>query len=209
MNGGVYKAARGLLGVLLAVFLAVSFSCIDAPGSGPPAEWFPLTRELTVDDLNGLRATFTPALSGDYSIALSFRQPMQDTEVRDLVNRSASSVGMNDPVRFDFDWRILRAEKLVGSGTGRQGATGVIDTRSEGFGAGPLKSRALAFGKFTAEANRIYTIELQARPEFASVLRANPTLRSGLSRPRGTKSYLTDVTDVVAGGDQCNLNSCG
>jgi hypothetical protein len=131
---------------------------------------------LTLNDLNGLHTAFTPVLSGEYSIALSFREPVQDIEVRDLVNRSASSIGRDDPVRFDFDWRIVRDEKLVASGTGRHGAIGVIDTAPEGRGAGPLKSRALAFGKFAAEANRVYIIELQARPEFASVLRANPQL---------------------------------
>jgi hypothetical protein len=161
---------------LVGVVLAVTCGCIDAPGSGPPAEWFPLKRALTADDLNGLRASFTPTLSGDYSIALSFRQPMPDIEVRDLVNRSASSIGIGDPVRFDFDWRILRDDKLVAGGTGRDGATGVIDTRAEGLGAGSVKARALAFGKFVAEANQIYTIEMQARPEFASVLRASPDL---------------------------------
>src|SRR4029079_2070855 len=133
-------------------------------------------RELTVNDLNGLHATFTPALSGEYYIALSFREPLQDVAVRDLVKRSASTIGMDDPVRFDFDWRIVRDEKLVAGGTGRHGAAGGIDTGSEGLGAGPLKSRALAFGKFAAEANRVYIIELQARPAFASVLRANPQL---------------------------------
>jgi hypothetical protein len=101
---------------------------------------------------------------------------MPDIEVRDLVNRSASSIGIGDPVRFDFDWRILRDDKLVAGGTGRDGATGVIDTRAEGLGAGSVKARALAFGKFVAEANQIYTIEMQARPEFASVLRASPDL---------------------------------
>ena len=176
VNRGVQTPTRGLLRVLVGVVLAVTCGCIDAPGSGPPAEWFPLKRALTADDLNGLRASFTPTLSGDDSIALSFRQPMPDIEVRDLVNRSASSIGIGDPVRFDFDWRILRDDKLVAGGTGRDGATGVIDTRAEGLGAGSVKARALAFGKFVAEANQIYKIEMQARPEFASVLRASPDL---------------------------------
>ena len=176
MNRGAHNPARELLRLLLAILFAVSCGCTGVPGSGPPAEWFPLKRELSVHDLNGLHATFTPVLSGDYSIALSFREPLQDIEVRDLVNRSASSIGMDDPVRFDFDWRIVRDEKLVASGTGRHGAIGVIDTGPEGLGGGPRTSRALAFGKFAAEANRVYIIELQARPEFASVLRANPQL---------------------------------
>jgi len=79
-------------------------------------------------------------------------------------------------VQFDFDWRILRDEKVVARGTGRRGATGVVDTGSEGLGGGPLKSRALAFGKFTAEANRIYTIEFYPGAELAPVLRSNPQL---------------------------------
>ncbi len=174
---GASKAMRAWLRVPVAVLLGAGCGCMNAPGSGPPVEWFPLQRELSVHDLNGLRASFTPTLSGEYSTTLSFRQPMPDVEIRDLVNRSASGIGIDEtPVQFDFEWRVLRDEKVVARGTGRRGATGVVDTGSEGLGGGPLKSRALVFGKFTAEANRIYTIELHPGAELAPVLRSNPQL---------------------------------
>lgn len=157
--------------------LVSASGCINIPGSGPPAEWYPLRRELSVDDLKGVRASFTPALSGNYAVTLNFPQPMEDPQARDLVNKAASGVGIDEaPARFDFEWRVLDADKLIARGTGQEGATGTIDTGSSGLGGGPLKSRALAFGEFTAEAGRHYTIELKVGSEFAPVMRGKPQL---------------------------------
>jgi hypothetical protein len=157
--------------------LVLGSACIDVPGSGPPAQWFPLKRELTVQALEGERASFTPALSGDYAVTLNFPWPIEDDSIRNLVNRAASGVGVDkSPARFDFEWRVLDGETLVARGTGRDGATGIVDTGSFGLGGGPLRSRALAFGKFSAEAKRPYTIEWKAGAGLASVIRAKPQL---------------------------------
>lgn len=75
---------------------------------------------------------------------------------------------------FDFEWQVLDGDRPVARGTGRRGATGTIDTGSEGLGGGTLKSRALSFGKFGAEANRLYTLEFDGGPGMASVVRAKP-----------------------------------
>jgi hypothetical protein len=166
--------------------LVVVSACINMPGSGPPAEWFPLKRELTVDDLRGFRSSFTPALSGDYSVTLKFQQPIEVQEIRDLVNRATASVGIDGALAgFDFEWRLLDGDKPLARGTGRQGAMGIIDRGSDGLGGGTLKSRALAFGKFSAEANRLYTIEFEAGPAMASVIRVKPQLEIMLDPTSG------------------------
>jgi len=168
---------RGLLSGAVTVLLVSASGCIDDPGSGPPAEWYLLRRELSVDDLKGVRASFTPALSGKYTVTLNFPQPMEDQQSRDLVNKAASSVGVHEgPARFDFEWRVRDADRLIARGSGQEGATGTIDTGSWGLGGGPLISRALAFGGFSAEARRQYTIEMKVGAEFAMVMRGKPRL---------------------------------
>jgi hypothetical protein len=79
-------------------------------------------------------------------------------------------------VPFAFDWRVFDGEGVIASGTGRNGATGIIDTGTHALGGGPLQSRALAFGTFAALANRLYTLEFQPAAEMTAVLRAKPSL---------------------------------
>jgi hypothetical protein len=142
-----------------------------------------LRRELSVEALDGVRASFTAAVSGDYVVTLNFRQPIEDEGVRDLVNRAASGVGIDkSPARFDFEWRVFDGDHLTARGRGQEGATGTIDRGSLGLGGGPLKSRALVFGKFSAQASRIYTIELLAGPALIAVIRAKPELEIMLDR---------------------------
>lgn len=173
---------------MLAISLAIICSCIGAREPGPPAEWFALKRELTLNDLNGLHATFTPVLSGDYSIALSFRVPLQDIEVRDLVNRSASGIGMDDPVRFDFDWRIVQDEKLVASGTGRHGAIESLTQAPKGSVRAlsrAARSRSASSPRrpiaFTSSSCRL---DRNLPPSYGRIR----SLRSGLNRCRGSNS---------------------
>ena len=144
---------------------------------GPPAEWFPLSRGLVSDDLNGFRVAFSPALSGEYAITLKFRYPIEAEDVRTLVDRAAASVGIDGTViSFDFDWRVLDGDRAVANGTGQRGATGTIDTGSAGLGGGTPNSRALAFGSFRAEAHHTYTLDFTAGPQLASVIRVAPVL---------------------------------
>jgi hypothetical protein len=168
---------RRLLFGALVLMQVLSAGCISMDEPGQAAESSALRRELSVDDLQGVRTSFTPALSGKYAVTLDFPQPIDDDQARDLVNRAAGGIGIDSaPVRFDFEWRVLDAGRLIARGTGRKGATGTIDTVSSGLGGGPLKSRALAFGEFRAEAGRHYTIELNVGSEFASLLRGKPQL---------------------------------
>jgi hypothetical protein len=157
----------------VAVILMVASGC-QAPGSGPPADRVPLQRELTPQDLSGFVASFTPAGSGDYAITLNFRQPIEVEEVRDLINRATRSDDAR--ARFDFEWQVLDSGKPITNGTGRQGATAIIDRDSDALGGGDLKSRALVFGTFSGEANRLYTFEFRAGPAMAPVIRAKPQL---------------------------------
>jgi hypothetical protein len=60
--------------------------------------------------------------------------------------------------------------------TSTRGAIGVIDTGTYGLGGGALKSRALVFAKFPAQANRAYTLEFKAQPSFTAILRGKPLL---------------------------------
>jgi hypothetical protein len=113
-------------------------------------------------------------VSGDYAITLNFRQPIEVEEVRDLVNGATRSDDAR--ARFDFVWQVLDGGKPVTGGTGQQGATGILDTGSDGPGGGTQKSRALVFGTFSGEANRLYTIEFRAGPAMTPVLGAKPTL---------------------------------
>ncbi len=165
---------RRFIFLAVAVILIVVSGCTETPGSGPPDELFALKRELTAQDLGGFHASFTPAVSGDYAITLNFRQPIEVEEVRDLVNGATRTDDAR--ARFDFEWQVLDGGKPITSGTGRGGATGIIDTGSSGLGGGDLKSRALVFGTFNGEANRPYTIEFQAGPAMAPVIRAKPQL---------------------------------
>jgi hypothetical protein len=168
----------------VAVILIVASGCIEAPGSGPPDGWFALKRELTAQDLGGFNASFTPAVSGEFAITLNFRQPIEVEEVRDLVNGAARGAGTDDRrAGFDFEWRVLDGGKPLALGTGRQGATGIIDKGSSGLGGGDLKSRALVFGTFGGEANRLYTIEFQVGPAMAPVIRVKPQLEIVLVPP--------------------------
>ncbi|RPH57324.1 MAG: hypothetical protein EHM89_14120 [Acidobacteria bacterium] len=133
-----------------------------------------MKRELTPQDLDGFQASFTPAVSGDYATTLNFPQPIEVEEVRDLVNGTTRSGDAG--ATFDFVWQVLDGGKPVTGGTGQQGATGILDTGSGGLGGGDLKSRALVFGTFSGEANRLYSIEFKAGPAMAPVIRAKPLL---------------------------------
>jgi hypothetical protein len=112
----------------VAVITIVGSGCTEAPGPGPPAEWSPLKRELSAQDLSGFDGSFTPTLSGDYAITLSFPQPIEVEEVRDLINGATRSDDAR--ARFDFEWQVLDGGKPITSGTGRQGACGIIDKGS-------------------------------------------------------------------------------
>ena len=70
---------------------------------------------------------------------------------------------------------MVFAAVLAGPGC-VDGATGTIDTGSEGLGGGNPISRALVFGEFSADANRLYTFEFEADPTLATVIRAKPVL---------------------------------
>jgi hypothetical protein len=165
---------RRLTFLAVAAILIVASGCTQAPGSGPPAERFPLQRELTAQDLNGFSASFTPAVSADYAITLNFPQPIEDEEIRDLVTGATRSDDAR--ARFDFEWRVLDGGKPVTGGTGRQGAAGIMETGSADLGGGELKSTALVFGTFSGEAKRPYTMEFQAGPGMTPVLSAKPRL---------------------------------
>ncbi|MGH9145438.1 MAG: hypothetical protein ACRD1Q_01920 [Vicinamibacterales bacterium] len=165
---------RPLILLAVTVILVVASGCTEAPGSGLPDEMFALKRELTAQDLGGFQASFTPAVSGDYAITLNFRQPIEVEEVRHLVNGATRSDDAR--AQFDFEWQVLDGGKPLTRGTGRQGAIGILDSGSSGLGGGDLKSRALVFGTFGGEANRLYTIEFQAGPAMAPVIRAKPQL---------------------------------
>ncbi|HEY7450798.1 MAG TPA: hypothetical protein VH702_21760 [Vicinamibacterales bacterium] len=158
---------------LAVVILSIVSGCTEAPGSGPPDKTFALKRELTPQDLDGFHASFTPAVSADYAITLNFRQPIEVEEVRDLVNGAPRSDDAQ--ARFDFVWQVLDGGKPITGGTGQQGATGILDTGSGGGGGDP-KSRALVFGTFSGEANRLYSIEFKAGPAMAPIIRAKPQL---------------------------------
>jgi hypothetical protein len=165
---------RRLILLAVVVILIVASGCTQAPGSDPPAARFALQRELTAEDLAGFTASFTPAVSGDYAVTLNFPQPIEDTEIRDLVNGATRSDDAR--ARFDFEWRVLDGGQPVTGGTGRQGAAGIMETGSADLGGGEPKSTALVFGTFSGEAKRLYTIEFQAGPAMAPILRAKPQL---------------------------------
>jgi hypothetical protein len=165
---------RRLILLARAVILIVVSGCTQAPGSGPPDGLFALKRELTAQDLGGFTASFTPAVSGDYAITLNFRQPIEVEEVRDLVYGATRTADAR--AQFDFEWQVLDGGKPIASGTARGGATGIIDRGSDPEGGGDLKSRVLVFGTFSGDANRPYTIEFQAGPAMAPVIRAKPQL---------------------------------
>jgi hypothetical protein len=65
---------RRFIFLAVAVILIIASGCTEAPGSGPPDEWFALRHEFTAQDLGGSHASFTPAVSGEYAITLNFRQ---------------------------------------------------------------------------------------------------------------------------------------
>jgi hypothetical protein len=160
--------------------LALSSGCVAAAPSGPPPESYPLQRELGLDDGNGVRASFRPARTARYFIALQFRLPIQEDDTRDLVNRAASGVGRDrTPTRFDFTWRVFEADRVVAQGTGHNGATGVIDSGRGGLG-GDDTGRALTFGTFEVEANHAYELEFTPDAGFEPVLRSRPVLQVGL-----------------------------
>lgn len=165
---------RRFIFLAVAVILIAVSGCTEAPGSGRSAESLALKRELTAQDLGGFHASFTPALSGDYAITLNFRQPIEVEEVRDLVNGATRSDDAR--ARLDFEWQVLDGGKPLTRGTGRDGAIGILDTGSSGLGGGDLKGTALVFGTFSGEAKRLYTIEFQAGPAMAPVIRAKPQL---------------------------------
>jgi hypothetical protein len=156
------------------VAFAVS-GCIEP--TGPPADRFPLKHELVPQDVSGLRVSFTPLTSSQYAIALDFPQPVEDREVSELVDRAVSDIRIASYVApFAFSWRVLDGDALVSSGTSTGGAIGVIDTGTYGLGGGPLKSRALVFAQFPAQANRTYTLQFKAGPSLTAILRGKPIL---------------------------------
>jgi hypothetical protein len=159
------------------VMLASGAACVAVPGSGPPAERCALSRELTAADLSGFHVSFTPALAGEYAVTLRFNEPIEVEEIRDLVDGAAANVGIaGSASAFDFTWHVSEADRTLARGAGRRGATGTIDRGSEGLGGGTLKSRALAFGAFRAEAHRTYVLNFKAGPAMAPVIRSAPIL---------------------------------
>ena len=122
--------------------------------------------------------------TGLYVVTLEFPWPIEDDEVAALVNQAAAlSKSDGALASFDFSWEVREDDQLVGEGSGRRGASGVVDTSDSGLGSGTLKTRALVFGSFNARKGGKYTLWFTLGPEFGKVVRASPTLQVEHSPP--------------------------
>jgi hypothetical protein len=187
-----YVCGIALLGLALGVFL-----------TGDSEHLFnglvPLKEPLAS---SGVRSSFVAVWSEPHAVAVALPAPSGIAEVDAFVQRATDRVGYNeDRPPFDMTWRAYEKGLLVGSGSGRSGASGVS------FGHG---FRDFVFGTFPATAGRTYEVVVEVGPGFAPLLGASPwvevrvataTASVGLALGRslaGTIGWLAGALGAVA-----------
>lgn len=155
----------------LVLFLVVATgSCFGC--SRGPEDWISARRELSSSDVVSI--LFTAKNSGAHEVVLEFSWPIADPQVLKEVNDAAATTGSSQAPAFDFAWQLLSDERIVSQRESFQRSTGVVDTATNGLGAGPLKSRGLVFGGFDLIAGEVYTLRVRPGPGFSAILGVKP-----------------------------------
>ena len=171
----------------LACIVGLHLVLVAACDSSSPGIRIPITDQNRA----GFSTSFAVARNAVYAVGLEFSKPISDPEVDRFVNLAASRIGFPNPPSFDFTWRVVEGEALIGEGPGEDGATGIVITgdgigsrswvktlnkRNETVGSDRLNAIVLLFGTFDACAGRTYTIRFSPGPGLTRVLRTSPVI---------------------------------
>lgn len=186
LNPALHRGARTSL-VSFACIVGLHLVLVTACDSSSPGIRIPITDQNRA----GFSTAFAVTRTAVYAVGLEFSKPISDPEVDRFVNQAASRIGFPDPPSFDFTWRVVEGEALIGQGPGEDGATGIVITgddmssrswaralneRDETLASDPINAMALLFGTFDACAGRAYTIRFSPGPGLARVLRSSPVI---------------------------------
>ncbi len=133
---------------------------------------------MPVPDTRGseFAASFEAVWSEPHYVALVFDARHASPELADLFARAHADVGSLLPQRaaFDFEWRVVDGETVVGRGTGRARVAGESGTeRDLGF----------IFGEVRLRAGRRYRLIMSPGATFSSLFPASPVVEVGVARP--------------------------
>lgn len=185
-----------LLYVLAALSLGLAVPLALQPwGITPEDGAVPLSLPLGSRERLGVRAAFVSKWSEYHDVALSFPATTGDRAVDEAVDRAMAIPADSSRVPFDLQWQVLHGERVVGRGSGREGAKGAIRS--------PDGARTLVFGDFPAQAGWTYVVQVSFAPELERILRAAPALEvrmANTAKISWLRSYrvLAGITAVTS-----------
>lgn len=134
--------------------------------------------QLAILQVEPSSAVFNVTDSGAYRVLLGTPWPVSDRTGDSLLQQIATRGPTTLlPPEFEYRWSLARARKKIVEGSQADGITGIVESRTDGLGAGRSRDRAYVIGTIHLDAGVEYTIVFTPGPGFAALLPSEPFIR--------------------------------